>query len=733
MGVVTVKAQRPSSLPTHIPATMSGVSAEQLAKNVNASDSEDALKYLPSLTVRKRYIGDYNHAVLSSRASGTGNSARSLVYADGMLLSNLLGNGATYAPRWGMVTPEEIERVDVMYGAFSAAYPGNAVGAVVDFATRMPTQFEAHAKTGLYIQPNTLYGASSTYQGWQSSASVGNRAGDWAWWLNATHTDSKGQPQTFVTRAAPPTGVTGAVQSTDRNGNTWYILGSGTQYSTQQEHLKTKLAYDFSPTVRLFYTLGYWQNSTNGHAQSYLRDAAGNAIYGGGGYTGSQALSGADFAVSQDRQTHMMHGLTLKRNTQGEWDWQLNASLYNYAKDEQRKNASNNNYPKALEGGTGTLADGRGTRWDALAARATWRPSAAKGKHVLDFGWQQDSYHLRNLISNTSPWMSSDAGAVASEVSGKTQLRSLWAQDTWRVTPRWKTVLGLRLEDWQASSGYTAFSASSSTSYPERREAFVSPKAALSYQAAPDVVLKSALARAVRMPTVSELYGATSTTNSAYINDPNLSPEKSWTGEWSVEKIFDAGSARLSYFAENTRQALYSQTIYDPAANKTIGRVQNVGLMQTRGLELFAQGDDVGAALGLRGLSLQGSATYTQSLIKQNDGYVASPGDTIDKRQPRIPVWRASAVLGYQVNPQWHVAYGARYSGQQFSTLNNSDTNGFAYQGASNYLVSDLRLRYQISQHWRAAAGIDNLGNQQYWNFHPYPQRTYSAELSAGF
>ena len=38
---------------------------------------------LPSLLVRKRYIGDYNHAILSSRASGTGNSARSAVYADG--------------------------------------------------------------------------------------------------------------------------------------------------------------------------------------------------------------------------------------------------------------------------------------------------------------------------------------------------------------------------------------------------------------------------------------------------------------------------------------------------------------------------------------------------------------------------------------------------------------------------------------------------------------------------
>jgi iron complex outermembrane receptor protein len=28
-----------------------------------------------------------------------------MVYSDGILLSNYLGNGATFAPRWGMVSP----------------------------------------------------------------------------------------------------------------------------------------------------------------------------------------------------------------------------------------------------------------------------------------------------------------------------------------------------------------------------------------------------------------------------------------------------------------------------------------------------------------------------------------------------------------------------------------------------------------------------------------------------
>ena len=222
LGVVTVTGGRPTSLPTQIPTTIEGITREQIERTINATDSEDALKYFPSLLVRKRYIGDYNHAILSSRASGTGNSARSAVYADGILLSNYLGNGVgglSFPPRWGLVTPEEIERVDVMYGPFSAAYPGNSVGAVVDYVTRMPTAFEAHAKVGLHAASRSSSTApTTTYRAWQASASLGNRAGDWSWWLNVNHTDSEGQPLTFATRlvsAARPatagTPVTGAV------------------------------------------------------------------------------------------------------------------------------------------------------------------------------------------------------------------------------------------------------------------------------------------------------------------------------------------------------------------------------------------------------------------------------------------------------------------------------------------------------------------------------------------
>ncbi len=288
-------------------------------------------------------------------------------------------------------------------------------------------------------------------------------------------------------------------------------------------------------------------------------------------------------------------------------------------------------------------------------------------------------------------------------------------------------MLGLRLEDWSAADGFTTFGPGNPANarYGERSERFSSPKAALSWQWADDVVLKAAVGRAVRMPTVAELYGATSTTNAQYINDATLRPEKSWTGELTAEKDLGNALLRLTLFAEDTRDALYTQTVQDAVANKAISRVQNVGYMQTRGLELAYNGSNV----LWPGLELSASLTYADSLVTQNAGYVVTPGDTLGKQQPNIPRWRGALLASHKLDEHWAVSLGARYSGTQYRTLNNSDVNGYTYMGVSPYFTVDARVRYAISKQWTAAVGIDNLNNYKFWNFHPYPQRSYSVEL----
>ncbi|KAI1693336.1 tonB dependent receptor domain-containing protein [Ditylenchus destructor] len=472
----------------------------------HATDAEDALKYLPSLLVRKRYIGDYNHAVLSTRASGTGNSARSLVYADGILLSNLLGNGATYAPRWGLVSPEEISRVDVIP------------------ACRHASRLMRGWATA--ISPRAFLGGDRSYDAQQASASIGSADGAFSWWLHVGRTDSEGPPQTFATKllssGAPVVdgkvgGVTaipvsGAVQALNRSNQPWLMVGSGTQYDTVQDQAKVKLAYDLDAGLRAMYVFGLWSNRSDGSSRSFLTDAKGQTvdhrstgglsqpvIIDGKGYT----LGASDFPQTRDELEHRMHAVSLKRRVRDGLGWELSGSLYDYQSDRSRAYAPTvATLPQAGrltdQGGTGALsAADAGVRARRLAARRAWS---------ADLALRRD-----------------------------TQLRSVFAQDAWAFAPDWTAVLGLRGERWQAFDGITQ-SGVNTLLHPLRAQTAWSPKAALSYGLGEHWVLKASTGRAVRFPTVSELYqGGFNAKGEAINNNPDLKPERGWTSELSAE------------------------------------------------------------------------------------------------------------------------------------------------------------------------------------------------------
>ncbi|TFW13881.1 TonB-dependent receptor [Massilia arenosa] len=725
LDTVVINGGRPSSLPTQIPTTIEGITAAEIEQRINALDSEDTLKYFPSLNVRKRFVGDYDHAVLASRASGTGNSARSLVYADGILLSNLLGNGASFTPRWGMVSPEEIERVDVLYGPFSAAYPGNSVGAVVDFQTQMPKRFEAHARLAGFTQHFNQYASDGRFGGGQGSFSVGDRAGRLAWWLDVARLDSDAQPISFATKTfasgtASSAGlpVTGAIAGRNPAGKDWWIIGSTTQSHTVQDHAKAKLAYDLTPTLRLNYTLGWWHNDSVRRSESYLRGADGAPVYRGDANNGINMggrryeLRPGDLAPSIGDLEHRMHGLSLKSHTRGVWDWELALSRYEYTRDVVRTPTVF--VADAATHGAGNVTDMHGSGWTTLALKGVWRPG---GGHAVDLGYQRDTARLRTSVFAGSDWIASANGARVSAFNGNTRLQSLYGQDTWTIDSRWKAMLGARVERWKAFGGELAGGGTAAPlRFGERTETAVSPKAALSWAAGGDWTLKASLGRAVRNPTASELFQGSIVDNAIVNSDPNLQAEKSWTSELTAEHASARGTTRITYFHEATRNALYSQPL-----TATVNTVQNIGKVRTNGVEIAAQYDDV----MVPGLSLGGSVTYADSLIAENARFAA----TVGKHQPRVPDWRANGTAAWTFDEHWSATLGVRYSGRQWGTLDNSDPVEKTYMGVSKYLVADVRVRYRVGPHWSLALGIDNLNNESYWAFHPYTQRTLVGEL----
>jgi iron complex outermembrane receptor protein len=718
--VVTGERYEPLIRP---PATIEGMDAARLDDTIYAVNVEDNLRYLPSLLVRKRHIGD-TQAPLATRTSGVGASARSLIYADGVLLSALIGNNNSSAsPRWGMVSPEEIERVDVLYGPFSAAYPGNSIGAVVNLTTRLPDGPEGSLSAGASLQHFSQYGISGDYPAAQLAATWGGRSGRFAWLLSANHVASDSQPLAYATVARPAAAsaagmvVTGAIADRNRAGAPIFVVGAGGFETQRQDNLKLKLAFDLTSRVRLVYRGGLFLNDTDARAQTYLATASGQAFYAGTANIDGRAVAIPASLFSNNvyrlDERHWMHALTFE-GASGVLEWRAIASLYDFDRDVQRIPSAA--LPAAAAGGPGSIVRLDGTGWRTLDL--VGRRHDAGSAHDLGFGAHYDRFRLASDRSATADWRGGAEGPLVQSARGRTRTMALWLQDRWVPIPALELTLGGRYEWWRAYRGFNfSLSPALSVSQPERRRGAFSPKASLAWRSSRGWRIMLSAGQAWRFPTVSELYQAVASGPTIIVPDPTLRPERARSEELSIERSFANGRVRLSLFDERIRDALISQT--SPAQ---VSYVQNIPEVRTHGLEAAFEWRD-----GLvPGLELSGSVTLADPEIVSDPAFPAAEGKDI----PQVPRRRATLVLTYRAGDRASFTVAGRYSSRSFGTIDNSDTVTHTYQGFESYLVLDTRATFRLNAHLEVALGAENIGNRRYFLFHPFPQRSVTAELS---
>jgi iron complex outermembrane receptor protein len=729
LGAITVYGERPAAFRNI--TTSTEAATPELIERTNVINTEDAVKNLPSIHVRKRYIGDRN-AILASRNAGTLDSARSLVYADNVLVSNLLGNSFAFAPRWWFVAPQELERIDVSYGAHSAAYPGNAVGVVMVMKSRMPERFEAHADAQAFRQHFTLYRTDDQYDGSRVGAFLGNRHGQLRWTLSFNHLKNTGHPMSFATALRSTTAagvadtvVSGYVWDKDTKNNDRVVMGANSIDTTVQDIAKIKLAYDFSPGSRVTYTLGYWRNDSEVTVDTYLRDLFGNPVYSGNvnidGFR--YTLSATALQPSTRNEAHWMNSLSYRFDPKTNTDLAFEVALtdYNINTDTTRKPTIA--LPAASTGGAGQIQLQDGTGWSTADVRVDWRPQAGRRGHDFAFGYHFDRHRLRDRTFTTTNWVTGGPGALSAGNEGSTETQALYVQDAIRLADDWKLTVGVRQERWRAFDGSKS-NATSTIGYPERSESFTSPKLSVSWIATDDWLLRGSVSRAVRFPTVTELFQGNISGTSIVNNDPNLRPEKILAGELAAERgLGDMGHLRVSLFQDNLTDALTRQT--NTTVFPTVTNVQNVDKVRVRGIEMVIQRRD---AL-VRGVDVTGSVTYADSEILANAKNPASVG----KRMLRIPDWRATLVTTWRASDAVDVTLAGRYSGRQFNELDNSDVNDSVFGGVSRFLVIDAKVLYRFDKRWSLALGVDNLNNEKYYAFHPYPQRTWIAQIKGAF
>ena len=722
MPAITVTgsaASQPATDP-NLPASVESVTRDQF-QNWNVTTSEDTLKYLPNLDVRKRFIGDQN-SIIAVRGTSNVQSARGLVYADGLLLSNLLGSSYSFPPLWSMVFPDDIERVDVAYGPFSALYPGNSLGATVLITTRMPTKFEAHADTKAFSQHFSLFGVDRNFNGSESSVTLGDKVGRLSYLLGVNHLENTSQPMQFATlpqssrrATAADTPVSGARfyhNQTDAPTVVLGVNGEGIEHVVQDQ-LKLRLQYDLTPTLQAGATVGYWHERYRGETSTFLRDADGNPVYAGKVAINGQeyTVPASTFAARQGDSDNWLYGLSLKTRHATGWNGEMTASYY----DVSHSVARNANSGGSGDG-PGTVTYGDGTGWKTFDLKTRYTPSGPDhglGAHWLTFGYHFDTYFTNSGTFNTDSWQDGAAGALNNAFAGRTRTQALYAQDAWQFLPRWKLVYGLRYEDWQAYGGSQTLGTVRAP-YPGAGQRHASPKASLSFDVTGDLTLRASIARAYRFPTVGELFQGSIVGSSIINNNPNLQSENDLAKELTAEWTHWNGLFRLSLFQDDVRNAIFSQT--DTTVIPNVTNFQNIDLVRSRGVELGYQGQDV----GVDGLDVAASVAYTQSKILANAANPASVG----KYFYRIPLWRAKFVGTYHFGERASVTAGVRYSGRQYNTLTNVDTNPDVYGGTSTYTVADLKFTYKPNRFSEVSIGVDNLFDKRYFVYHPYPGRT---------
>ncbi|MEI9890626.1 MAG: TonB-dependent receptor [Caulobacteraceae bacterium] len=607
----------PGAAAIDAPATSQSITAEAIVRTVNLVTPEDALRYLPDIVIRQRHIGDTQSPV-TTRTSGVGASARSLIYVDGMLISALIGNNNTSAsPKWGLVTPDAISRVDVLYGPFSAAYAGNSIGEMIAFTTHMPDKFEASAEAQGAIQSFAKYGDRKDYGTARVAADLGDRFGAFAFRLSYNHLDSVAQPLTYATATVPSaagasgTPVTGAFLDANKTGQPIAVLGSTAIEHQVQDNASGRFAYDFTSALTGAYTYGVFANDDGSTVDSYLRDASGQPVYSGTvnmagrSYALAPAtFSGGLYALSE---LQLAQGLSLASHTGGVFDFELLASDFDYLHSRQRIAATAP--PAAFVGGAGTDTSLDSTGWHTLDAIGTWRPAA----NLVTFGLQDDVFTLDNPKYALADWTRPSDGAVQAASRGHTETLAVWAQDVWAVRPGLKLTVGGRWEHWRAFGGVNySLSPALNVAQPSLQKDAFSPKGVLAWTPMPGWAVKGSAGVAYRFPTVSELYQAVTAGPILAVPDPNLLPEQALSSELSAERVWSNASLRLSLFDERIHNALISQTGALAGAPATF--VQNIDRTHATGVELVADRRDA----FVRGLELSGWVTFVDARIDKD-------------------------------------------------------------------------------------------------------------------
>jgi len=698
------------------------ISKDDLDKT-SATGSEDIVKMAPSVHIRRRFYADQN-GVVAIRGSTNFQTNHFNMYADGIPLHNPVQFKWDGSPKWNLVAPNTLESATVFYGPYSAEHRGS-FGGTFDLKTRLPEKFEMSLDATGIIQSSHRFGQDQTLTGHKEFVSAGNKIGDWSFYGFYNHLENEGQAQSFSAIANPkadtgmPAAFGSSVTSNPLDGTTIITGDLGINKNTSDLY-EVKVGYDINPDLRVLATVAFEDTLRESQANSYMKDSAGNTLWGGTvsehGYQfdvnplqfGRPTLNG-----SENEKKTMMYGLNLSGKLTENWDIDTTASFFDAFKDQLQQAKFSRNDPAFQGDRSGNITD-TDVWWADYSVKLATQKFLGRDDMGFMVGYQYNYSHLDINKYSAADTYTGVKGTLKQSDGGDTQMHSLFAQVDWDFIENWNFLVGGRYDMWSATNGHVK-----SEDVADRDANRFSPKTSLSFTPTDQLSFRYSFSKAYRFAVAQELFDSSSTSNTQNFSDPNLEAESGYFQDFKVQYDLDRGYVSASVFYNQiTNEIMSTQTLLDNGniANRTRG----IGLTETVGVEVVYQQNRIMDWP----ISLNMNATWLDKTIKED-----SNPELVGKQWVRVPHWRANGTLTYHTTDNWDNIVALQYRSSQYANDDNSDTNHEGYGSSSDYVLLNLKSSYKHElgngMTARVSAGIDNLLDQDYYDFHPYPQRTY--------
>ncbi len=709
----------------------SSLLTQQDLVSINVATTEDVVKFEPSLVIRRRFIGDSN-GTMGMRGSNMFQTSRSMVFADGVPLHYLLQSRWNGAPRWTMVSASEIAQVEVLYGPFSAEFSGNSMGGVVLIESAIPQEREFHVDTSYFSQSFDAYGFDDTVTGHKAFFSYGDKIGDTSVYFSYNRLDSESQPQTFYygggTSASNLTTVTGGIAGNDERSNLRTFFGDTGVQDTLTDNYKLKIGQEFGQWQALL-NIAYEDRFNGANSpNSYLTDGAGNTVWSGNVIQNGVAFNAptSRLGVSEQERDSLSVGLRMRGPITESIVFEANVNQFEVLRDETRSSFANPaDSAYSLAGQVNDFGD---TGWSSAEAKLYFDDLGVDGLGLI-LGARHDAYELNMDVYSSANYSTGEFTAFTSRSGGETQLNALFAQMNWDVNAQWDLGLGARWESFESDNGY--FSRDDATtpqfdvvSVPKTSRKEVSPKFSVGYQPVEQWRFAYALGKAYRFPIVEELFSQYSAYNAISVANPELQPEDGLHQNLMLERDVAGGTVRVNLFQETIKDVIESQSENLPGG-LSVRTFIPVDEIETRGVEFIANIDD----LAIDNLDVRFNMVYTDSEIVKNN-----PDPSIEGNDyPRMPQWRGNLLLTYHISSQWDAGLNMQYASDSFGRNDNTDREDGVYGAQDGFTRLGLKTTYNFTNGVALGLGVDNVTDELAYVAHPWPGRTYYANLSYDF